>query len=440
MGATSAPTTSSATSNVADATGQSAPAAGAETAPDLFLDPYALYAALRESDTPVQLLPVGAWAVTRYDDVLRILRDPALSVEEANSTLQFDPPPEIQERLAGREGGMGQRAMLNLDPPDHHRLRRLVSKVFTPKAIAEMRPAVERLVDDALASVEANGEMDVISDLAFPLPFAVISDMMGIPEGRDRNELRTWSSAVVKTLDPVLTVEEWIAALDGGENMEAYLQEAIAYRRANPDDKLLSGLIAAEEDGETLSPEELIAQVILLYVAGHETTVNLIGNGTLALLRHRDQLERLRDDPELDANAVEELLRYDSPVQMSRRITLEPLTMHDVEIDAGGVLMTLLGSANRDPRQWGPTADDVDLGREGAVHHVSFGGGVHHCLGAFLARLEGQVAIPTLVRRFPSLELAVDEPQWNGRIVLRGLTTLPVAWTGGAAPSHGSVR
>jgi cytochrome P450 len=392
--------------------------------PGFFENPYEQYARVREAD-PVHRTPLGAWAISRYDDVVRVLRDQSLSVEEQHANLEFTPPPEVQARIEERGRG-GTRAMLNLDPPDHHRLRRLVSKVFTPKAVEQMRPRVQRLVDDALDAVAPHGTMDVITDLAFPLPFTVISEMMGIPEGHDRYELRSWSSALVKTLDPILTLDDWMAALDGGAHMRAFLDEVIAYKRAHPDDALLSGLIAAEEDGDRLTSDELIDQVVLLFVAGHETTVNLIGNGTLALLRHRDQLERLQRDPALDANAVEELLRYDSPVQMSRRIALQPVEIHGVELEAGSVIMTMLGAANRDPRKWGPTADLLDLGREGAGQHVSFGGGVHHCLGAFLARLEGQVAVPTLVRRFPSLELATDRLEWNGRIVLRGLQSLPV--------------
>jgi cytochrome P450 len=338
----------------------------------------------------------------------------------------FEPPPEIAARIADPERQRGNRAMLNLDPPDHHRLRRLVAKVFTPTAIEAMRPDVQRLVDRMLDEAAPRREMDVIADLAFPLPFTVISDMLGIPEGRDRFELRSWSSALVKTFDPILTLDDWNDALDAGDNMREFVEEVIAAKRAAPDDRLLSGLIAIEDEGDRLSPDELIDQVMLLYIAGHETTVNLIGNGTLALLRNRRELERLQADPGLDANAVEELLRYDSPVQNSRRITLQPVEIGGFEIPARSVLLTVLGAANHDPDHFGPDADELDLSRANAASHVSFGGGVHHCLGAFLARLEGQVAIPTLVRRFPSIELARDTQQWNGRIVLRGLAELPV--------------
>jgi cytochrome P450 len=208
--------------------------------------------------------------------------------------------------------------------------------------------------------------------------------------------------------------------------MTAYVRELIAWKRREPDDDVVSGLIAAEDEGDVLSEQEIIDQVILLYVAGHETTVNLIGNGTLALLRHRDQLERWAGDPSLDASAVEELLRYDSPVQFSRRITTADLEIDGTTIEAASFLFTCLGSANRDPAHWGDTADELDLGRPDAGQHVSFGSGIHHCLGSSLARTEAQVALGTLVHRFPTMEPAFDEPAWNGRVVLRGLDALPV--------------
>jgi cytochrome P450 len=269
--------------------------------------------------------------------------------------------------------------------------------------------------------------MDLIADLAFPLPFVVISEMLGLPEGRDRAQLREWSGAVVKTFDPIITREETLAAFAAIDNIVAYIDETVAWKRTHPADDLLSALIAAEDEGDRLSAEELNEQVMLLYIAGHETTVNLIGNGTLALLRHRDQLEALQRDPSLDAGMPDELLRYDSPVQMSRRITLAPLEIDGKTIEPGSLVMTCLGSANRDTAKWGANADRLDLRRPNAREHMAFGGGVHSCLGAHLARLEGRVAIGTLVRRFPNLELATDAPEWNGRIVLRGLSRLPLS-------------
>ncbi len=365
----------------------------------------------------------------RYEDVHRVLRDPSLSVEERHTrplavTIDGRPPGDARGTPRGR-----LHSMLNLDPPDHHRLRRLVSKVFTPRTVEELHPRVQQLVDGHLDDVVARGtgQMDLIADLAFPLPFVVISDMLGVPESRDRNQLREWSGAVVKTFDPILTREETLAAFDAADNIVAFTNETIDWKRGNPGDDLLTALIAAEDEGDRLSADELIEQVMLLYIAGHETTVNLVGNGTLALLRQRDQLELLQRDPSLDANLPDELLRFDGPVQMSRRITLSPYEVGGHVIEPGTFLMTCLGSANRDPAKWGDSADRLDLRRADANQHVAFGGGFHSCLGAHLARLEARVAIGTLVRRFPNIELATDTPEWNGRIVLRGLSHLPLA-------------
>jgi cytochrome P450 len=391
--------------------------------PGFFENPYAQYALVREQD-PVHRSPIGAWALFRYDDVARVLRDPSLSVEDRHMNARDIPvDPDIQAMFDERREG-GTHSMLNLDPPDHHRLRRLVSKVFTPRMIEGLRPRVQELVDEHLDAADP-ARFDVIAGLAFPLPFVVISEMLGIPEGRDRFQLREWSGAVVKTFDPILTREEQLAAFDAIDNIVAYTNEVIAWKRSNPSDDLLTALVAAEDEGDRLSEDELVEQVMLLYIAGHETTVNLIGNGTLALLRNRDQIPIVRDG-EADATFVDELLRYDSPVQMSRRITLAPYEIDGNEIEKGAILMTALGAANRDPAKWGPTADDLDVRRENAREHMSFGGGFHSCLGAHLARLEGGVAITTLLRRFPNIALAVEQPPYNGRIVLRGLAELLV--------------
>jgi cytochrome P450 len=396
-------------------------------APGYFDNPYEQYRAVREAD-PVHHSPIGIWALFRYDDVHRVLRDPHLSVEERHANL---PPPVIPDDLKplyeGREDH-GDHTMLNLDPPDHHRLRRLVSKVFTPRMIENLRPRVQQLVDEHLDAVAARGtgEMDVIADLAFPLPFIIISEMLGIPDDADRAQLREWSGAIVKGFDPILSPEEMRELLVASDGLWARAMELVEWKRANPGDDLLTGMIAAEDEGDRLSEPELVEQLILLYVAGHETTVNLIGNGTLALLRHRDQLELLQTDPSVDANLADELLRFDGPVQMSRRITLADYEIGDHHIEAGTMLMTALGSANRDPAKWGDTADSLDLRRADANQHVSFGGGFHSCLGAHLARVEGAEAITRLVRRFPQMELATDSLEWNGRIVIRGLNRLPI--------------
>jgi cytochrome P450 len=397
--------------------------------PGYFADPYAQYARVREA-SPVHESLLGSWVLFGHDDVLRILRDPALSVEEHNvaSNPLLDAQREQYMEMADERLEMRTRSMLDLDPPDHDRLRRLVATAFNPAMIRALIPRIEVLVDEALDAMATHaGDADVITDLAFPLPFTVISEMLGMPEG-DRDRLRDWSHAMVKTLDPIISEEEVRAAFDASGHMIEHVLAAIEWKRREPADDLLTKLTVAEDEGDVLTEDELVAQVVLLYIAGHETTVNLIGNGTSALLRSPDQLDRLRTDPTLDENAIEEMLRYDSPVQFSRRVTLAPIEVRDITIPPALFVLTCLGSANRDPEFWGPTADTLDLGREGAAQHVSFGSGVHHCLGAALARVEGRVAIPTLIRRFPEIALADSEaePAWNGRIVLRGLDRLPV--------------
>ncbi len=399
--------------------------------PGFAADPYSHYAALRRAD-PVHQTAFGPWLLTRYADVVAVLRDPTASVEATNATLtpmQEQMQAQVDE-LAG-DRSRGSRAMLSLDPPDHDRLRRLVAKAFTPRTVEQLAPLCRRLVDEALDAAAARGGLDVIADLAFPLPFTVISEMLGMPTDR-RDDLREWSGALVKTLDPILTTEEIEAALAAGDAMTTYVQSVIDTKRARPADDLLSALIAAEDEGDMLDAQELIDQVILLYVAGHETTVNLIANGTLALLRNPEQADRLREDATLDQNAVEELLRFDPPVQFSGRVAMRDLVLGEATVPRGSFLLTSLAAANRDPERWGPTADELDLGREAAGAHVSFGGGIHHCLGAALARLEARSAIPALFRRFPGLTLVSGELKYNGRFVLRGLVALPVTTSGGS--------
>jgi cytochrome P450 len=315
-------------------------------------------------------------------------------------------------------------SMLDRDPPDHTRLRKLVSQAFTPRTIAQLEPTVQKLVDEALDAIDDAGRVNLIDALAFPLPFTVISVMMGMPD-TDSERLRELSSVAVRSLEPVPDEETVFRIVRAQRGLVDLATEAIAWKRNNPADDLLTALINAEDSGDVLSDRELVAQVILLYVAGHETTVNLIGNGTLALLRDREQLELWRDRPELDENAVEELLRYDSPVQMSRRVTIDEYRIDDIVIPPLTTIVAGLASANRDPEQFGPDADRVRVDRENARQQVSFGAGIHHCLGAALARLEGRISIATLIRRFPELDLD-GEPQWNGRINLRGLARLPV--------------
>ena len=386
-------------------------------------DPYPHYEWLRDND-PVHESQLGLWVLASHDEVFRMLRDPSLSVEDRNASGGL--LEEFARQALGEErADRGSHAMLNRDPPDHTRLRKLVSQAFTPRTVEALRPRIGELVDEKLDRSADAAEMEIVGELAFPLPFEVISEMLRMPE-TDRDQLREWSGTLVRSLEPVVDPDVLRAIAAAGDNMRELLTGVIEWKRANPADDLLSALIVAEEHGDVLSDEELLEQVILLYVAGHETTVNLIGNGALALLRHPDQLERLRDQPSLITHAVEELLRYDRPVQMSRRVTLNDVEVGGREIPAGTFVVVVLASANRDEAFWGPTAATLDLGRDRANQHVSFGGGAHYCLGAALARLEAQIAIGGLVQRFPRIE-QVGEPVWNGRLNLRGVDRLLVA-------------
>ena len=391
-------------------------------APGFTDDPYPEYERLRSSD-PVHENPLGFWVVSTYDEVNALLRS-GHSVEERH--VAPGPMQQIADEVYGdREERMHGLSMLDKDPPDHTRLRKLVSKAFTPKSIAALEPEVERLVDDALDRIADEGEVDLVEALAYPLPFTVITEMLGMPEA-DHVRMRELAGIIVRSLEPVVDADAFRVILEADNELAEIAADVIERKRREPGDDLLTALIRAEDGGDVLDDEELVAQVLLLYIAGHETTVNLIANGTLALLRNPDQLALLRERPDLAGNAVEELLRYDSPVQMSRRITLEPYSAGGREIPAGAFVIASLAAANRDPGRWGPDADALRLDREGARAHLSFGAGVHHCLGAALARLEGRVAIQRLVARFPDLRLT-GEPDWNGRINLRGPEHLPVA-------------
>jgi pimeloyl-[acyl-carrier protein] synthase len=395
--------------------------------PEFREDPYQFFALLREHE-PVHQTPFGVYLVSRHADAAAIVRDPHLSTNQQNSELfrafaEANPPTEDNDM-----DQMNDVVMLFQDPPDHTRLRGLVSKAFTPKMIERLRDRVQQIVDERLDAVvdRGDGSMDVVADLAYPLPVVIICELLGVPPD-DHATFQSWSSELAASIDP-----DPLISPEQGERIEAagsafleYFGDLIEHRRQSLRDDLLSALIEAEEGGDRLSEEELLGTALFLLIAGHETTVNLIGNGTLALLKHRDQLERLRDDPSLDRHAVEELLRFDSPVQLTQRITLDEYEIGDITIPKGQNLVPLLGAANRDPAEF-DEPDRLDIGRENANRNVAFGGGHHFCLGASLARLEGAVAIGTLVRRFPDIELA-GEPVRRTTFTLRGLEHLPVS-------------
>jgi len=393
-------------------------------APGFTDNPYPQYAALREQ-APVYQHAFGFWLLTGYDDVSWLLRAPGLSVEDDNVAADSLLRQMREEAYGDGAPRASALSMLDRDPPDHTRLRKLVSKAFTPRAIQALRPRITDLVDGMLDRMAAEGTVDLVDALAFPLPFSVIAEMLGTPPA-DHERIRQLTGTVVRSLEPVADPGLVQAIMAADQEMSQIAADMIAWKRANPADDLLSALIHAEDDGDALSDDELVAQMLLLYIAGHETTVNLIAGGTLALLRHPAQLALLRADPALVGNAVEEMLRYDSPVQASRRITLEPVTVGGCAIPAGAFVMASLGSANRDERFWGADAGELRLDRENARQHLSFGAGHHHCLGASLARLEAAIAFEHLVGRFPGLTLAGDV-EWNGRINLRGPAHLPVS-------------
>jgi cytochrome P450 len=370
-------------------------------------DPYPLYQFLL-TQAPVQWNPVlDAWTIAHYAQVVATLTEARFSVDRAQA--------DIEVRSA--------RSMLVSDPPDHTRLRALVQKAFTPRMVDQLRPRILAIVGELLDRMaERSGTVDVIGDLAYPLPVVVIAELLGVP-AEDRVKFHTWSGVLAASLDPL--VPETVASQVGEarQALHAYLREIIAMRRREPHADLISALATVEERGDVLSEPELVQMCSLLLVAGHETTVNLIGNGTLALLRHPDQLARLRSEPTLIGPAVEELLRFDSPVQMTGRIATRPLEIGGQTIQAGQWVLPLLGAANHDPAQFA-NPETLDLSRN-PNSHVAFGRGIHFCLGAPLARLEGQMAIGGLVRRFPNLALA-GAPVRRKQITLRGLSSLPV--------------
>jgi cytochrome P450 len=387
--------------------------------PAVRADPYPSYRTLREAE-PVHLSSIGLVVLTRYDDVARSLREPVFSRDLETNAARG---PFVGRRQQLRNSPRA-RSLLNLDPPDHTRLRRLVQAAFTPRAIDRLRPRIQELVGAVLDRAAEAGRTELVGDLAFPVPFQVISQLLAMPTERAA-ELRDWSQALTQGLEPACTDEQLAAANEAAGSMGGYLRGVIADRRQRLGDDVLSDLIAAEQEGDVLSTDELVATVLLLYVAGHETTVNLIGNGVLALLRHPDQLARWRDDPTLDAAAVDELLRFDGPVQLTVRVPLAEVRFDDVVVERGAPVLAVLGAANHDPSVFAQP-DELDLRRPNAARHLAFGGGIHYCLGAALARAEAQIAIGTLIRRFPHLELAA-EPEWRDRLTIRGVSRLELA-------------
>lgn len=365
------------------------------------------------------------WFITRYEDGEAILKDNKHFTKRYQSLFPPEKKAEMEAEMNPVERLMS-RHLLNLDPPDHTRLRQLVNKVFTPRRVEQLRPRIQAIADELIDAVADKNEMELIDDYAFPLPIIVIGELLGVPTA-DRDKLRRWSDYFVSAARTDDEMEQAGAGL--GEFVQ-YLQALFAERRANPQDDLISALILAEEDGDRISIEELFGLTVLLIVAGHETTVNLIANGILALLTHPEQLAKLKADWSLIDNTVEEILRYDNPVERSTaRFVVEDFEYKGQTLKKRAPLLVVLGATGRDPEQF-ECPHQFDITRQN-IKHLGFGAGIHYCLGAPLARLEGVIAIQTLLKRLPNLQLSVDPETllWREQsLVVRGLQMLPVQW------------
>ena len=378
-------------------------------------NPYATYERLRRKDPVHYSRLAGGWVLTRYEDAQAVLLD-----HHRFSNMQ------------GRSDYGQDASLLDLDPPDHTRLRSLVSKAFTPRTVAEQAARVQQIVDDLL---EATGDLerfDLIDVLAFPLPVIVIAEMIGVPT-EDLAQFKEWSNAIVLSLEPARSEEQVRRFRRASEELYEYFEGIIAQRREEPKDDLISALLAAEDEGDKLSHLELLATLELLLVAGNETTRNLIGNGMLALLRNPGELERLRQDPALLDTAIDELLRYDSPVQLDGRYLLEDVEIGGKKLRAGEQVVAAVGAANRDPAAFS-NPETLDVGRK-EKSHISFGRGIHYCLGASLAVLEARIAFATVLKQFSSIRLAA-EPEYRPQVVLRGVEALWVEVERAPAPSR----
>ncbi len=394
--------------------------------PQFYTNPYPIYHQFR-SAAPVHWSEVwNCWVLTRYADVVAVLRDPHYFSSAGRITLFLNQLPEETRATLRPLDEHFSAQMVFQDPPDHTRLRGLVNKAFTSRVVEAIRPQIQTTVDVLLDAVQPSGQMDLIHDFAYPLPAITIAEMLGVPpEARD--QFKQWADDVVAFLG---TGRAKLDVLELGQRsvlaLTDWLRELIAQRRYSPKADLLSLLIATEEQGDVLGEAELVGICISLLTAGHETTTNLIGNGLLALLQHPTQRQQLQHNPDLIVAAVEELLRYDSPVQRNWRVVKEELQLGGQQMSRGQLVFAMLGAANRDPAQF-PDPDRLDFHRRDN-RHIAFGYGIHFCVGAPLARLEGQIAINTILRRLPGLRLANEAPVWLENMAFRGLKSLPVVF------------
>lgn len=386
-------------------------------------NPYPIYAHLRQHEpvTLIQQRQMGeGWFLTRYDDVMQVLKDPRFSSDFRKRS----PESARGSRWMPNVFKAFQDSMVMADDPDHRRLRDLVHKAFTPAMVERMEGRIHEITNELLDRAAKKREVDLIRDFALPLPLTVISEMLGIPE-KDRLKFHHWTASFLDST----VAGKWgiVRLLPNALQMFRFFKSLVKLRRAHPQDDLITGLVQAEDNNDRLSEDETLAMIFLLLLAGHETTVNLIGNGMLALLEHRDQLQKLHDHPELIDSAIEELLRYSNPVvQVAPRLALVDVEIGGHHIPAGSTLQLGIASANRDETAF-ENADDLDITRN-PNRHVAFGMGIHYCLGAPLARLEGRIAINALAQRFPNMQLAVapDQVKWRNSVGVRGLQALPL--------------
>ncbi len=391
--------------------------------PELLQDPYPIYRQCLSQGLVhrVEGRP-GMWAVFRYADCASLIRDPRLSARRSHF-LMMALPPEQRAEFAPLMRLM-QSMMLFFDAPEHTRLRKLMNKGFDPSAVDSLRPTIQAIVDKLFDPLKGKSEFDIVKDIAYPLPVRVISEMLGVPESL-HEQFIAWSDTIAVFLGNIhRTVEQTRAAQQAAISLTDFFRDAVAASRRKKSGDLINLLIKIEEDGEVMTEEELLAQCVLLLLAGHETTRNLIGNGMYTLLRHPDALAQLRQHPDMIRTAIEELLRYESPIQYTARVLKEDMQLDGVQIRPGEVLLFMLGAANRDPSQF-DQPDDLNLKRLNNSH-LSFGAGAHFCIGNQLARLEGQAAILRLLQNFPQMRLRSNRADWAHNFDFRGLKTLPV--------------
>jgi cytochrome P450 len=394
--------------------------------PEFQRNPYPFYDDIRAAE-PIMFWPEGnMWLFTRYEDISTLLRDKRLgrTMDHVISREERGIPPVPEAEAPFYK--LSEHSMFDKEPPDHTRLRSLVHKVFTPRRVENLRARIQAITHDLLDAVQAQGHMDILEDFAVPLPVTVIAELLGIPE-TDRHLLRPWSRDIVAMFELNHTDEQARRAVQAAVEFSDYLRTLAKERRQNPHDDLISALALVEESGDQLTEDELISTCVLLLNAGHEATVNVIGNGMLALLKHPDQMQLLRDDLSLVSSAVEEMMRYDTPLQLFRRWVLEDIEYKGFSFKQGTEVALMFGAANRDPARF-PNPHTFDIARADN-QHLSFSSGIHYCLGAPLARLELQVAITNLLRRLPDLRLQGAEPDFRPAYVIRGLESLPVAFS-----------